>query len=241
MHGTRPLGDDTQPLEIDNGPGRAPLFAAVLALAAAVAYGTFPLEHLLSPALDSVNGYVSELAALDQPHHLLYGGGDLLAGALSVVVAVVALATLRRRRLAVAGWVLLALFGCSAVGDAVFPMSCAPNHETWCALRDLSDQVPLAQRVLHPCTTGGVIVFGLAALATLTLAARRYGWWPALARWGWPLTAAESAAAVATLATMVAGRWPGVAERVQIGVLCLGLLAIAWALYAEPQHGKAAA
>ncbi|MQY04245.1 DUF998 domain-containing protein [Actinomadura macrotermitis] len=224
-------------MQREDGPGRAPLIAALLALIASVSYATFLLEHLLSPALDVVNGYVSELSAVDQPYHAVYSGGDFVTGVLSIIVAVTALATLRRRRLAVAGWILLALFGFCAIGDAMFPLDCAPSLETWCALRERAEQVSFSHE-FHAVTSGAVIIFGVASMLTLSLAARRYGWWPALARWGWLLAVVETVAAASTLVAMLLGRWLGIIQRVQISILCLGLLTIAWALYADRSAGR---
>src|SRR4051794_32981185 len=93
-----------------DGPGVAPAIAAVLAAVAGITYGTFLLEHFLSPNLDGINGYVSELSAVDQPYHVIYSAGDLVTGVLSIVVATICLMTLRRRRWSVTGWVSFALF-----------------------------------------------------------------------------------------------------------------------------------
>ncbi|WP_245623104.1 DUF998 domain-containing protein [Spirillospora albida] len=212
------------------GPGVAPRPLIVFAFLAAVSYATFLLEHFLSPDLDVINGYVSELSASDQPFHLVYSGGDLVTGVLSITVAAGMLARLPRRPLATAGWTFLALFGVCAIGDAVFPLDCAPSLETRCALKERSGTLSFSHG-FHAVTSSSVIVCGVAALFTLSLAARRYGWWPALARWGWPLALTEAVFALSTLVAMYAGRWLGILQRVQIAILCAGLLTIAWALH----------
>jgi hypothetical protein len=204
----------------------------VLAAVAAVTYSTFVLENVLSPKLDFFNGYVSELSASDQPYHLVYSAGDLVTGLLSILVAAETLRRLTRRPLATAGWTFLGLFGVCAIGDASFPLDCAPSLETWCALRERSEHVSFSHE-FHSVTSSAVIVCGVAALLLLSLAARRYGWWPALARWGWLLALAESVSALGTLVAMYLGQWLGVVQRVQISILCLGLLVISWALYAD--------
>ncbi|MBW8485782.1 DUF998 domain-containing protein [Actinomadura sp. PM05-2] len=214
-----------------------PLFAVVLALVAAVSYASFFLENVLSPDLDVINGYVSELSAIDQPFHTVYSAGDLITGVLSIVVAVTALLTLRRRPWSVAGWTLQGLFGLWAMGDALFPLDCAPSLETWCALRERADQVSFSHQ-FHSVTSTTVVCFGVASLFTLSMAARRYGWWPALARWGWPLAMLEIVAGTGTLVAMLLGRWLGIVQRVQIAILCLGLLTIAWALYTDQRAGR---
>ncbi|MFI0409932.1 DUF998 domain-containing protein [Actinomadura sp. 3N508] len=214
---------------MDDGPGAVPARVAALAAVAALTYATFLLEIPLS--LDVGSGYVSELSAADQPFNSVYGGGDLVTGVLAIVVAAEALRRLRRRALATAGWTFLALFGACAVGDAAFPLDCAPSRATWCALRERSAQVSFSHE-FHAVTSGGVVICGVAALLLLSLAARRYGWWPALARWGLPLALAEAVLALAMMAAMFTGQWLGLVQRIQVGALCMGLLLIAWALHA---------
>ncbi|TYB46156.1 DUF998 domain-containing protein [Actinomadura chibensis] len=214
------------------GPGIVPVRVIVLAAVAGVSYATFLLENLLSPKLDFLNGYVSELSAVDQPFHAVYSAGDFVTGVLSILVALETLRRLSRRPLATAGWAFLGLFGVCAIGDASFPLDCAPSLETWCALRERSGHVSFSHE-FHSVTSSAVIVCGVAALLLLSLAARRYGWWPALARWGWLLALAETVLALGTLVAMYMGQWLGIVQRAQISVLCLGLLVIAWALYAD--------
>ncbi|GAA4106965.1 DUF998 domain-containing protein [Actinomadura miaoliensis] len=214
-----------------------PAVAVPLAGLAAVTYSTFLLEHLLSPDIDVVNSYVSELSAVDQPYHSVYSGGDFATGVLTIIVALVALRATWGLRWAVTGWILLALFGLCAIGDAVFPLDCAPSLESGCALRERSGNVSFSHE-FHAVTSSLVITFGVAALAALAIAARRYGRWPALARWGLPLAAVETLLALATMAAMVEGRWLGIIQRGQIAVLVLGLLAVTWALAQERRAAR---
>lgn len=223
-----------------DGPGVVPMRVIVLAVIAAVTYATFLLENLLSPKLDFFNGYVSELSAVDQPFHLVYSAGDFVTGMLSIMVAAGTLRRLTRKPLAAAGWTFLGLFGVCAIGDASFPLDCAPSLETWCALRERSEHVSFSHE-FHSVTSSSVIVCGVAALLLLSLAARRYGWWPALARWGWLLALAETVLALGTLVAMYLGQWLGVIQRAQISILCLGLLTIAWALYSDRRDAARAA
>jgi hypothetical protein len=216
----------------NGGAGAVPVFAVVLAGLAGVTYSTFLLEHFLSPDLDVVNGYVSELSAVDQPYHQIYSGGDLVTGVLIIIVAGTALLTTGRRPWAVTGWIMLGMFGLFAIGDATFPLDCAPSLESRCALLERSGKVSFSHE-FHSFTSSMVITFGVAALLALSIAARRYGWWPALARWGWPLAILETALAMGTLLAMVLGRWLGIIQRFQIAVLVLGLLTISWALIQE--------
>ncbi len=45
---------------------------------------------------------------------------------LSILVAIGTLRKLTRKPLATAGWAFLGLFGVCAIGDASFPLDCAP-------------------------------------------------------------------------------------------------------------------
>ncbi|MGP4021804.1 DUF998 domain-containing protein [Actinomadura sp. 3N407] len=223
-----------------DGPGIVPAPVIVLTVVAALAYATFLLGSVLNPDLDFFNGYVSELSAADQPFHYVYSAGDLVTGVLTILVALGTLRKLTRRPLATAGWTFLGLFGLFAIGDAVFPLDCAPSLDTWCALRERSGHVSFSHQ-LHAVTSSAVIICWLAALVLLSLAASRYGWWPALARWGRRLALTQTVLAACTLTAMYMGQWLGVVQRVQICVLCLGLLVIARALYTDRRDAAHAA
>jgi hypothetical protein len=211
------------------GPGVLPGFVVVIAAVAGVSYTAWILEFLLSPNIDVVDGYVSELSARDQPYHLVFSAGDFITGVLTIGVAMAALLMLRRRPWAVIGWTSLLLFGVWAIGDSLFSMDCAPSIDTTCALRERAERVSFSHQ-FHSVTSSLVIFFGIAALLALSIAARRYGWWPVLAHWGWLLALTQTVVTLGTLVLMYLGVWLGLAQRLQISVLCLGLLVIAWAL-----------
>lgn len=221
------------------GPGRLPLSAGIAAAVAGLSYSSWILEFPLHTKIDVVDGYVSELSATDQHWHRLFSAGDLVTGILVIFTAVSGLVLLRRRPWTVLGWGFLLLFGVSAIGDAVFSMDCAPSMDTSCALRERVGKVSFAHQ-FHDVTSGLVIMSGIAALLALSVAARRYGWWPVLARWGPVLAAAEACTATATLALMFFGLWLGLAQRVQISILCVGLLVIARALCSRDQAARPA-
>lgn len=209
-------------------PGR---LAAPLAALAGITYGSFLLEHLFSPDLSVVDGYVSELSARDQPYHLLYGGGDFVTGVLVITVAVLVLRT-RPTGWAVAGWVLFGLFGLAAIGDAVFPLDCAPSLETTCALRERAGMLSFSHG-FHTVTSTAVIGCGTLALVILAIDARAGGRRTALGRWGLPLAAAEALSGAATVVLMVTGGPMGLLQRFQISVLCVTLLLLAHSLRSE--------
>jgi hypothetical protein len=212
------------------GPGHLPFPIAILAAVAAVTYSSWVLGFMLRPGLDFVDGYVSELSASDQPLNWVFSGGDLVTGVLMIIVATAALIMLVPRPWSVAGWLFLLAFGFWAICDAVFSMDCAPSMDTACALRERAGNVSFAHS-FHAVTSMVVITCGIASMLCLSIAARRYQWWPSLARWGWLLASVEAAAAVATLLLMWAGTWLGLVQRIQITILCLSLFLIAWAIW----------
>ena len=214
-------------------PAVVPAFAWLLAALAGVAYASWVLQFGLNPELDPVNGYVSELSATDQPYHLLFSAADLASGLLVIAVVAVVLRAVRPRGFALTGWLALLVFGVASIGDALFAMDCAPNSDTACALRERAGRVSFAHQ-FHSVTSAFVVAAGIVSLLALTIAARRHGRLPVIARWSWPLLLAETAAAVATLPLMYWGVLLGVVERVQVTLISAWLFVIAGQLYAWP-------
>lgn len=215
-----------------------PAFAWLLAALAGVTYASWVLQFPLNPELDPVNGYVSELSATDQPYHLLFSAADLVSGLLVITVVALVLRAVRPRGRALAGWLALLMFGVSSIGDAVFAMDCPPNSDTGCALRERAGKVSFAHQ-FHSVTSAFVVASAILSLIALTLAARRHGRLPVIARWGWPLLLAETAAAVATLPLMYWGVLLGVVERIQVALISLWLFVIAGELYADRRRPHA--
>ncbi|MFJ5595084.1 DUF998 domain-containing protein [Streptomyces noursei] len=213
--------------------------AAVALLLGALAYTAWVLELVIATGLDPVRAYVSELAAADQPLGGLFRATDLVAGLLVLVGALAALATTERRPWTVAGFGALALFGAATALDSRLPLSCAPTSDPVCAARETAGLVP-ATHTAHAVSSTLAMVGALAALVLLTVAARRYDQWPALARLGPPLVLAELAATVWTLAevaVLTAGRdtWAlGVGQRLQVLLVALYLAVLAGCLARRP-------
>ncbi|MGH4027871.1 DUF998 domain-containing protein [Actinomycetota bacterium Odt1-20B] len=207
---------------------------AVLLALGAVAYSAWVLEALLTTGLDPVLAYVSELAAQDQPYGVLFRTTDLVAGLLVLAGAGCGLFSraLPRRPLAVAGWAALALFGAATAADSRLPLSCAPTSDSACAARERDGLVP-ATHTAHSVSSSVAVTAALVAMVLLTLAARRYGALPPLARRGPAFVALELAATVWTLAGIAAldtgrGSWAlGLGQRLQVLLIAvwLGLLA----------------
>ncbi len=183
------------------GPVRWPL--AVLLALGAVTYSAWLLETVLGTGLDPVQSYVSELAATDQRLGGLFRTTDLVSGVLVLTAALGALARSERRPLTVAGWVALALFGAATAADSRLPLSCTPTADAACAAREDAGDVPFTH-LAHAVSSSLAMAGALAGVAALTLAARRYGHWPAVARTGSVLAVAAAAATVWTLAGVAA-------------------------------------
>ncbi|WP_405017573.1 DUF998 domain-containing protein [Kitasatospora sp. NBC_00070] len=214
-------------------PGRTTTATAALLLLSALAYTAWVLEVVLSTGLDPVQTYVSELAAEDQPLGGLFRATDLVAGLAVLAAAVTALWRLERRPWAVAGWWSLAVFGAATAVDSRLPLSCTPTADPECAARETAGLVP-ATHTAHAVSSSLAMVGAIGAVALLTVAARRYGWWPPLARYGPWLVGAELAATAWSLAAIAAfeaghGTWTmGAGQRSQILLVAvwLGVLAL---------------
>lgn len=211
-----------------------------------MAYTAWVLEVVLSTGLDPVQAYISELAAEDQPLGGLFRATDLAAGLCLLAAAGTALATgragaSRRHRWALAGWSALALSGAATAADSRLPLSCTPTSDEMCAARETAGLVP-ATHTAHAVTSSLAMAGALAALVSLTVAARRYRWWAPVRRFGPWLLGAELLATGWSLASIVAfqaghGTWAlGAGQRLQVLLvaLWLGLLALGVARSARP-------
>ncbi|MEN8655383.1 DUF998 domain-containing protein [Streptomyces sp. 21So2-11] len=212
--------------------------AALLALGA-VAYTSWVLEVVLATGLDPVRTYVSELAAADQPLGGLFRATDLLAGLLVLAGALTALAVRRPDRpWAVVGWTGLVLFGAATATDSRLPLSCAPTVDPACAARETAGLVP-ATHAAHAWSSSLATTGAIVGVVALTVAARRYGWWPPLARVGPALVAAELAATVWTLTSVArfeAGNGTlllGAGQRLQVLLVAVWLAVLALSVARE--------
>lgn len=201
---------------------------------------------LLAPIFDadsrSISDYVSELAAADQPHSMLFRSADFACGAFVLVGAACGIAAAPRCSLIMIGWWALALFAVSTAADAVLPLSCAPSADAACAAAEAAGSVPLSHR-LHVVSSTLAVAGAVVSLPIFALAAHRAATPGTLPLTGLVLTA------VLWVSTSVSVVVIGIDERgnaATIGVAQrLQLLAIAgWLLYvaafvrhgAEPPH-----
>ncbi|MET9637042.1 DUF998 domain-containing protein [Streptomyces virginiae] len=210
---------------------------ALLVGLAGAAYTAWVLEVVLSTGLNPIETYVSELAAQDQPLGGLFRATDFTAGLLAFAGGLLALVRLlkyaeSRRLWAVVGWAGVTLFGAATAADAWLPLSCTPTADPECAARETAGLVPATHQA-HTVSSTLAMTGALVGLVALTVAARRYGWFAPLARYGPALVAMELLATAWTLsaiAMFTAGRgtWAlGAGQRLQVLLVAiwLGLLA----------------
>ncbi|MEU5916784.1 DUF998 domain-containing protein [Streptomyces sp. NPDC047141] len=144
----------------------------------------------------------------------------------------------RRRPWLLTGWAALAVFGAATAVDSRLPLSCAPTADPACAARETAGLVP-ATHTAHAVSSGLAMTGALVALVALTVAARRYGRWPALARTGPVLVVLELAATAWTLAAVAAfeagrGIWSlGAGQRLQVLLVAVWLAVLAVSLLRE--------
>ncbi len=205
----------------------------VLAVAALVTYNSW-LAWRLNGHPDALSGYLSELAAQDQPYQWFFRLGDLLAAATFAVIAWLGrrgwAEWLGRRAPHVAAALLVAAAGTAL--DVMFNLPCAESRDAVCAA------TPSLARHLHEAASVLVALGFLAMLALSALGlAERDGWRPrALAVAG--LTAVVAVLLAASVAApAVAPGTQGVLQAAQV-VLCSGWVAVL-AYQLPPRRGRA--
>ncbi|MFE0424958.1 DUF998 domain-containing protein [Streptomyces sp. NPDC058953] len=222
------------------------MIPALIAVGALV-YTAWLLEVALATGLDPVQTYVSELAAEDQPFGGLFRATDLAAGSLVFAGAVWALTRAvrgPRRPWALIGWAGVTLFGAATAVDSRLPLSCAPTDDPECAARETAGLVP-ATHTAHAVSSSLAMTGALIGIVGLTIAARRYGWWPEVAAFGPVLVVLELAATGWTLGSIAAfeagnGTWAlGAGQRLQVLFVAvwLGVLALSLAREAARRPG----
>ncbi|MER7174956.1 DUF998 domain-containing protein [Streptomyces mesophilus] len=203
--------------------------AAVLLALGALAYTAWVIEVVVSTGLDPIRTYVSELAAQSEPLGGVFRTTDLVAGLLVFAGAAWGLLRHRPRALwSTLGWAGLALFGAATAIDSRLPLSCTPTADPECAARETAGLVP-ATHAAHAVSSSVAVCGALVGMVALTVAARRYGSWPLLARIGPWIVAAELAVTAWTLASVAAfqagrGTWLlGLGQRSQVLLIAVWL------------------
>ncbi|MFI6812576.1 alpha/beta fold hydrolase [Nonomuraea sp. NPDC050328] len=186
---------------------RLSVAAAVAFALAAVLYSAWIPGEFTTPALDRMHGYLSELAARDQPWSGLFQLADAGAG-LACLAGVALVPRIPREWL---GWLGLAAFGLFTVGGALLPLDCASVSDPACerGQRSLAHHL---HAVTSALSVAGVTV-SMVLLSRTVLA--------------WVITAASLAATSLALASMVLGNLAGLAQRAQLVLIALWLLYLA--------------
>ncbi|MEV0153196.1 DUF998 domain-containing protein [Micromonospora sp. NPDC050686] len=201
---------------------------AVALVVAAVLYSSWLLGPLLNPALGLTHGYASELAARDQPYHLVFGLGDALTGLLAAATGV-ALA-LRARGVTRTAWLGLAVFGvATALDGGLTSMDCAPTTDARCARLERLGSLSWRHEA-HTISSALAVAGGLVSLVAILAVLRA----PAWRRWG---IAVAVVLLVGTVTTLLESAYPdgglGGWQRVQLVGLA-GWLLLAAAVAARP-------
>ncbi|NUR89716.1 MAG: alpha/beta fold hydrolase, partial [Nonomuraea sp.] len=187
---------------------RLVLVAACAFVVAAVLYSAWLPGQFATPGVDRTNGYVSELAARDQPWSGLFRLTDALAG-LACLIGVACVTRDDRREWG--GWLAMALFSVLTAVDALFPLDCAALGDPACERRPLS----LSHHV-HAVTS--VLAVG-AVIAAMVLLGLRFR-----SRVAWTLAVAMGAVSVFMLAAMTHQALVGAAQRAQLALIACWLL-----------------
>ncbi|MFI6295522.1 alpha/beta fold hydrolase [Nonomuraea sp. NPDC050790] len=188
---------------------------------AGVVYSAWVPGQLANPAVSAAEGYLSELAARDQPWSPLFRVADILAG-LAVVIGV---ALAPRAPAEWGGWLATALFGAFTIADGAFPLDCAVVSDPACERGPLS-----LSHHLHTVTS---TLAAVAALASMVELARSWRTRAAVV-----LAGAYALASLLTLVAVTAAHLIGVAQRIQVAVIALWLMYVAARLLAAPQPDR---
>ncbi|MFI6786445.1 alpha/beta fold hydrolase [Nonomuraea sp. NPDC050383] len=175
------------------------VFAASAFIVAAVLTSAWVTGQFTTPALGGAAGYVSELAARDQPWTRLFRATDALAG----LACLLGVALAPRTDGEGAGWLLLAVFAVLTIAGAALPLDCAVLSDPSCAHRARS----LAHHV-HAVAGVPSAACGVAAMVLLSL---RWHTWPAALLAGASLGASVLTAAAGVLVVPFLVLAPGAA------------------------------
>ncbi|TDD04586.1 DUF998 domain-containing protein, partial [Nonomuraea diastatica] len=201
---------------------RLVVLAASALIVAAVLGSAWITGQFTTPAVDRAHGYVSELAARDQPWTRLFRVSDGLAG-LACVSGVLLLPRAAREW---PGWLAVAAFGLFTCASGVFPLDCAALSDPACGLRE-----PSWSHRVHTLAAALSTICGLAAM--VLLGARWRSWV------SWLFTLLSVAATLLTVGALAAGQGVGVAHRAQLTMFAVWLVYAALHLLVSDDHQAA--
>ncbi|MFI6987335.1 DUF998 domain-containing protein [Nonomuraea wenchangensis] len=186
------------------------VLAATAFIVAAVLGSAWITGQFTTPAVDRANGYVSELAARDQPWTHLFRVSDALAG----LACLLGVALVPRVAGEGPGWAALAAYGLLVAVGAALPLDCAVLSNPGCGAA-----WPPPSRLAH--LAAGALCTASALAAMALLAAR----WRA--RTAWVMTALAVTATALVGASLAAGRGAGLADRALLTLVAVWLVYVA--------------
>ncbi|MBN6057102.1 alpha/beta hydrolase [Nonomuraea sp. RK-328] len=207
---------------------RLSVFAASAFIVAAVLASAWVTGQFTSPALSGAGGYVSELAARDQPWTRLFRAADALAG----LACLIGVALVPRTAREGAGWLALAVFAALALVGGMFPLDCAVLSDPSCAHR--------ARSPAHHIHAAAWAPSGACGVAAMVLLSLRWHTWPAALLAGASMGATAFTGAVsAGAAALTAGLLPGVPVLTPSAALALAAGAASASPLAHPFGAQA--
>jgi hypothetical protein len=188
----------------------APRWWPLIGVLTILTYNTWAFWSQLNGHRHILDGYLSELSASDQPHNLVFRGGDL---ATSLIVGALGLRALAlwprlspaRRRWWVVAAAALILFGVSTLLDSFFSMDCSPTLSAGCRVLEETGRLS-AIHYAHTYTSVGAQTGIVASMVAAYIACCRTGaggriW----RRWLLALCIGEVGALTVMMAMLVVG------------------------------------
>ena len=186
------------------------VLAASAFIVAAVLYSAWITGQFTTPAVDRTHGYVSELAARDQPWSRLFRTSDTLSG-LACLTGVAVVPRLAREW---AGWLALAAFGLLTIAGGAFPLDCAALSAPACAGGPLTPS--------HHLHVAAGLLATAAVLAAMVMLSSRWRTWVA-----WIITGPAAAAMALAVSAAAVGHLTGLAQRLQVTLVAAWLIYVA--------------
>jgi pimeloyl-ACP methyl ester carboxylesterase len=183
------------------------VLAASALIVAAVLGSAWITGQFTTPRVDRTDGYVSELAARDQPWTRLFRVSDALSG-LACVFGVALVPTAAREG---RGWLALAAFGLLTLAAGLFPLDCATLSDPSCGRRPMSSG-HYAHLLVGALATAAVLV------AMVLLSARWRSWV------SWLFTWLGLAATLLVMAANADRHGVGIAHRAQLTMFAIWLV-----------------
>ncbi|SEG85022.1 Pimeloyl-ACP methyl ester carboxylesterase [Nonomuraea solani] len=183
------------------------VLAAGAFIVAAVLGSAWITGQFTTPQVDRTDGYVGELAALDQPWTRLFRISDALSG-LACALGVALVPRVAREW---PGWLALAAYALLTFAAGLFPLDCAALSDPICGQRAAS-----FGHHVHTLTGALATAAVLAAMGLLSTAWR--------SRASWLFTWLCLTATLLTLSALVAGHGVGLAQRAQLTMIAVWLV-----------------